>query len=75
MHRFAAALIFVLLVTPVAGAATTGATGPVLLKTKVIIDECMFTRKDGSVVISEGDNGRVIVIKPDGSLYTLVGKR
>ena len=38
MHRFAAALIFVLLVAPVVGAAATGATGPVMLKTKVIID-------------------------------------
>lgn len=46
MHRFAAALIFVLLVAPVAGAATTGATGPVLLKTKVIIDESVVRLGD-----------------------------
>ncbi|MCZ6812080.1 MAG: flagella basal body P-ring formation protein FlgA, partial [Planctomycetota bacterium] len=46
MHRFAAALIFVLLAAPVAGAATTGATGPVLLKTKVIIDESVVRLGD-----------------------------
>ena len=46
MHRFAAALTFVLLLAPVAGAATTGATSPVLLKTKVIIDESVVRLGD-----------------------------
>ncbi len=46
MHRFAAALIFVLLVAPVSGAAATGTTGPVLLKTKVVVDESVVRLGD-----------------------------
>ena len=37
--------------------------------------EYMFTREDGSVVISEGDNGRILVIKRDGTLHTLAGRK
>ena len=37
--------------------------------------EYMFVRRDGSVVISEGDNGRILVIRRDGTLHTLAGKR
>ena len=37
--------------------------------------EYMFVRGDGSVVISEGDNGRILVIRRNGTLHTLAGKR
>ncbi len=46
MYRFATVLLFVLLVIPVAGAATTGATGSVLLKTKVVVDDSMVRLGD-----------------------------
>ncbi len=37
--------------------------------------EYMFVRRDGSIVISEGDSRRVLVIRPNGTLHTLAGKR
>jgi hypothetical protein len=65
-------LISTLIGTGVAGSSDDGS----LASSAQLNDpEYMFTREDGSVVISEGDNGRVIVIKPDGKLYTLVGRK
>ena len=37
--------------------------------------EYLLVRRDGSIVVSEGDNARVLVIKQDGTLSTLAGQR
>lgn len=37
--------------------------------------EYLFVREDGSVVLSEGDNRRVLIINQDGTLHTFAGER
>lgn len=63
-------------ISTLAGTGVEGfsADGALASNAEINDPEYLFSREDGSVVVSEGDNGRVLVIKPDGKLYTLAGR-
>jgi hypothetical protein len=65
-------LISTLIGTGVAGFNDDGTPG---LDAQLNDPEYILIRKDGSLVISEGGNGRILVIGHNGRLQTLAGKR
>ena len=65
-------LISTLIGTGVAGFNEDGSLGS---DAQLNDPEYILVRKDGPVVISEGGNGRILVIRNNGTLHTLVGRR
>ena len=54
-----------------AGWAETGQPG---IEAPLNDPETMVVRRDGSVLITDGDNGRVVVLNADGSLHPFAGR-
>ena len=57
------------------GSAGSTIDGSVASGVTLIDPESVLAREDGSVVVSDGDDGRVITLRPDGRIHTLAGMR